>query len=278
MERFETKYDLLDRVYADTRLKRTTKALMQYLVVKSNERSCHPSVATIAKAIRMSGRTVQRHMRYLEQYGYLVRKSRFYRQEQLTNQYEFVLDVMDTSDSKFKQEKIGDRMDKTLAESFEKKDSSFNKMKYIRSIAKTGLSNKECLVLIYFIHKANRDGITYGSIKAISRELRMSQRLLWKIILQLRSEGFFMLKNRKGSIAVKMQEVSDRKSKRVEGMVSTQLYPESENVYKEKSSLNDPTVKTLKCKRKRKSVKQMIRSFIKKIRSQLCRKLRTFLS
>lgn len=278
MERFETKYDLLNRVYADERLKRTTKALMQYLVAKSDERSCYPSVAAIARAIRMSERTVQRHMRELEQYGYLVRKSRFYRQEQLTNQYEFVLDVMDTSDSKFKQEKIGDCMDKTLAEFYDQKDCSFNKMKYIRSIAKTGLSNKECLVLIYFIHKANRDGITYGSIKAISRELRMSQRLLWKIILQLRSEGFLMLKKRKGSIAVKMQEVSDRKSKRVEGMVSTQLYPESENVYKEKSSLNDPTVKTLKCERKRKSVKKMLRRFIKKIRSQLYRKLRAFLS
>ena len=98
MERFETKYDLLNRVYADTRLKRTTKSLMQYLVAKSDDRSCHPSVAVIAAAIRMSERTVQRHIRELEKFRYLLCICRFYLYEQRTKQYEFVLDVVFDSD------------------------------------------------------------------------------------------------------------------------------------------------------------------------------------
>lgn len=208
MERFETKYDLLNRVYGDTRLKRTTKALMQYLVAKSDERSCHPSVATIAKTIRMSERTVQRHMRELEQYGYLVRKARFYRQEQLTNQYEFVLDVMDAPEPQIKRENTSSYPDGISFEESKDEAHTFNKIEYIKSIAGTGLSNKECLVLIYLVHKANRKGIAYGSIKAAGRNLNISQRLLWKIILELRAKGCLMLKNSKGRFMVKLLSLS----------------------------------------------------------------------
>lgn len=211
MERFETKYDLLNRVYGDTRLKRTTKALMQYLVARSDERSCHPSVAAIAKTIRMSERTVQRHMRELEQYGYLVRKARFYCQEQLTNQYEFVLDVMDAPEPQIKRENKSSYL---AGISFEEAIQNlqeahpFNKIEYIKSIAGTGLSNKECLVLIYLVHKADQKGITYGSITAAGRNLHISQRLLWKIILELRAKGCLMLKNSKGRFMVKLMQLS----------------------------------------------------------------------
>ena len=208
MERFETKYDLLNRVYGDTRLKRTTKALMQYLVAKSDERSCHPSVAVIAKTIRMSERTVQRHMRELEQYGYLIRKARFYRQEQLTNQYEFVLDVMDAPEPQLKRENKSSYPDGNSFKESIQEDHPFNKIEYIKSIAGTGLSNKECLILIYLVHKANQKGITYGSIKAVSRNLHISQRLLWKIILELRAKGCLMLKNSKGRFMVKLVPLS----------------------------------------------------------------------
>lgn len=208
MERFETKYDLLNRVYGDTRLKRTTKALMQYLVAKSDGRSCHPSVSAIAKTIRMSERTVQRHMRELEQYGYLVRKARFYRQEQLTNQYEFVLDVMDAPEPQLKRESKSGYPDGISFEDSREEAHPFNKIEYIKSIAGTRLSNKECLVLIYLVHKANRKGITYGSIKAASRNLHISQRLLWKIILELRAKGCLMLKNSKGRFMVKLLSLS----------------------------------------------------------------------
>lgn len=209
MERFETKYDLLNRVYGDTRLKRTTKALMQYLVAKSDERSCHPSVAVIAKTIRMSERTVQRHMRELEQYGYLVRKARFYRQEQLTNQYEFVLDVMDAPEPQLKRENKSGYPDGISFEESKEENYPFNKIEYIKSIAGTGLSNKEYLVLIYLVHKANQKGITYGSIKAASKNLHISQRLLWKIILELRAKGCLMLKKSKGRFMVKLVPLSD---------------------------------------------------------------------
>lgn len=204
MERFETKYDLLNRVYGDTRLKRTTKALMQYLVAKSDERSCHPSVAAIAKTIGMSERTVQRHMRELEQYGYLVRKARFYRQEQLTNQYEFVLDVMDAPEPQLKRESKSGYPDGISFEESKEEAHPFNKIEYIKSIAGTGLSNKECLVLIYLVHKADQKGITYGSIKTAGRNLHISQRLLWKIILELRAKRCLMLKNSKGRFMVKL--------------------------------------------------------------------------
>lgn len=208
MERFETKYDLLNQVYADNRLKRTTKALMQYLVAKSDERSCHPSVAAIAKAIRMSERTVQRHMRELEQHGYLVRKARFYCQEQLTNQYEFVLDVMDAPDSQIKGEDKSGHPDRLPFGEAGWEEHHFNKIEYIKSIAGTGLSNKECLVLIYLVHKAGRKGIAYGSIKAAGRELCISQRLLWRIILELRAKGCLQLKSSRGRFMVKLVPLS----------------------------------------------------------------------
>lgn len=254
MERFETKYDLLNRVYADNRLKRTTKALMQYLVAKSDEMSCHPSVATIAAAIRMSERTVQRHMRHLEQYGYIQTKSRFYRSEQLSNQYEFVLDVTDDENLQYIKNKESKKTLKEQAEKVFKEEPVFNKMNYIKEIiTKTGLSNKECLVLIYFVHKTNRGGITYGSIKAFSQELHMSWRLLWKIILKLRAGGYFMLKNQRENIIVKLlhpqaYEVLTETEKENKDIATSQhkeksVYPESGKVYQKEISEMDPVGK-----------------------------------
>lgn len=258
MERFETKYDLLNRVYEDTRLKRTTKALMQYLVAKSDERSCHSSVAAIAKAIRMSERTVQRHMRELEEYGYLVRKARFYRQEQLTNQYEFVLDVMDTHEPQLKRENkssypAGISFKESIPDT--QKEIPFHKIEYIKSIAGTGLSNKECLVLIYLVHKANQKGITYGSIKAASRNLHISRRLLWKIILELRIKGCLLLKKNKGRFVVKLMPFSscsiqqeekkeqgelleERRAKQVDAMVKSEVFRIMQSEYGRKEPVH----------------------------------------
>lgn len=207
MERFETKYDLLNRVYADTRLKRTTKSLMQYLVAKSDDKSCHPSVATIAAAIRMSERTVQRHMRELEKYHYLVCRKRFYRNEQLTNQYEFVLDVMDTSDTNMRPSADLGMDYKKYMEDHEAEKQNLSKIKYIKYISESRLSNKECLVLIYFVHKANQNGIAYSNIKKVSKELHMSARLLWKTILELRAKQYLLLKSNAGRVIVKLTDV-----------------------------------------------------------------------
>lgn len=257
MERFETKYDLLNRVYADTRLKRTSKALMQYLVIKSDERSCHPSVASIAASIRMSERTVQRHMRELEKYHYIACKSRFYRDEQLTNQYEFVLDVIDDG-QQIENEKIGSIIEKVQAEAFCKGNTNFSKMKYIKNITKMRLSNKEHMLLIYLVHKANQSGIVYGSIIRICKELHMSQRLLWKIILELREQGYFMLKQHRGRIAVKLVY---REKVEVDTDMEKEMaiYPESKKVYQEKSFEKDHTIKTDDNSRNEKNVKQKIK-------------------
>lgn len=231
MERFETKYDLLNRVYADTRLKRTTKSLMQYLVAKSDDKSCHPSVATIAAAIRMSERTVQRHMRELEKYHYLVCRKRFYRNEQLTNQYEFVLDVMDTSDTNMRPSADLGIDYKKYMEDHEAEKQNLSKIKYIKYISESRLSNKECLVLIYFVHKANQNGIAYSNIKKVSKELHMSARLLWKTILELRAKQYLLLKSNAGKIIVKLTEPDPEGEKRE--VEKEKLYPELENVYSE---------------------------------------------
>ena len=91
--RFENKYDLLRQCYQDAEIKRSGKALMQYLVYISNKQHCVPAVNTIAAALSISKRTVQRHMRMLEQRGYIIRKSRYYNHEQLSNEYVFSFGV-----------------------------------------------------------------------------------------------------------------------------------------------------------------------------------------
>lgn len=268
MERFETKYDLLNRVYKDTRLKRTTKALMQYLVAKSDRLSCHPSVAVIAASIKMSERTVQRHMRQLEQYGYIRIKSRFYRQEQLTNQYEFVLDVVDDPELQYNSKQERNTI-KEQAEQFCREAYKFNKMDYIRKLAKTGLSNKECLVLIYFVHKANQNGIAYGSIKSVCRELHISKRLLWQVILELRSKGYLMLKNRRENIIVKLLTIADVGTKDVVHDHADKkeiLYPESRKVYNENSGVvRHGRDARWPMGRQKRSWKQLLRSVWKKL-------------
>ncbi len=89
MQRFETKYDLLNAAYKDPELKKGTIALLQYLVHKSNREQCFPSVDTIAKALGVCRRTVQYNMRKLERAGYIIRKDRYYNHVQSTNQYVF---------------------------------------------------------------------------------------------------------------------------------------------------------------------------------------------
>lgn len=95
MQRFETKYDILQRAYKDRDIKKGTISLLQYLVMKSNKSNCFPAVDTIAAALGCCRRTVQYNMRKLERAGYIVRKDRWYNHQQLSNQYCFPLDVME---------------------------------------------------------------------------------------------------------------------------------------------------------------------------------------
>ena len=93
MQRFETKFDLLQEAYKDTGLKKGTIALLQYLVYKSNREECYVSVGTIAAALNVCVRTVQNNMRKLEKAGYVIRKDRWYDHQQLSNRYIFNLGI-----------------------------------------------------------------------------------------------------------------------------------------------------------------------------------------
>lgn len=271
MERFETKYDLLNKAYQDIRLKRTTKAIMQYLVMKSDEKGCHPSVATIAEAIGRSERTVQRHMRILEHAGYISNSSRFYQQNQLTNQYSFQLDVMDEEHRDIVP--IGAGMKEEIAAEREQSmefdqngagcvpsmscedQTGITKSKYIQSIYQSQLSAGERMLLIYMIHKANQGGLVYGRIDRICRELHMSRRLLYRTIRRLRQMGAILVKSRHGDILVKLQNMGDSTSNVSENHHESRerkLYPESKNIYQINILKNDPLNKLYQENRKEK--------------------------
>lgn len=284
MERFETKYDLLNRAYADIRLKRTTKAVMQYLVIKSDHKSCHPSVETIAAAIKMSERTVQRHMRYLEQYGYIIRRSRYYRMEQLTNQYEFVLDVIDSNQEKA--EAIGKNMKKETVYNADLQPMQKSKAYYIQEAVKTGLTARERLVFIYMIHKANKAGIAYGSLKLIAKQLHMSRRLLYKTLADLRKKGFLQIKG-SGNLIIKIVPVDDWKKdySESENISSGYEYPECKKVYPENRKKywkdevqEDHIMISQEANRKYESIKKKIGSIVKVVWRKLYRGVMHFLS
>ena len=159
MERFETKYDLLNQAYKDDRLKRSTKAVMQYLVALSDKTKSHPSVATIARAIGMSDRTVQRHMRLLELYGYLERKSRYYHNEQLTNEYVFNLSVLEADSDRDRREQVEGVMHQISSTDLneKKEEKPYRKKTYLNWIyQKSDLQPAERVLLVYLVHKAER--------------------------------------------------------------------------------------------------------------------------
>lgn len=280
MERFETKYDLLNKAYQDTRLKRTTKAIMQYLVMKSDEKGCHPSVATIAEAIGRSERTVQRHMRILEHTGYISNISRYYQQNQLTNQYSFQLDIMDEEHRDIVP--IGAGMKEEIAaereQSMESDQSGagcvpsmscedqtgITKSKYIQSIYQSQLSSGERMALIYMVHKADQSGLVYGSIDRICHELHMSRRLLYRILRKLRQMHAILVKSRHGGILVKLQYMGDNTSNASEYHHESrrELYPESKNIYQMNILENDPLNKLYQENRKEKVRSSSSRKFL----------------
>lgn len=91
MQKFETKYDLLNAAHRDSELKKGCILLLQCLIHRSDKERCFPALETIAKALNVCKRTVQYNMRKLENAGYIIRKDRWYNHQQLTNQYVFNL-------------------------------------------------------------------------------------------------------------------------------------------------------------------------------------------
>lgn len=285
MERVANKYDLLNQAYADEHLKRTTKAVMQYLVALSNSTGCHPAVATIARAVRTSERTVQRHIRILEQAGYIIKKTRFYHQEQLTNEYLFPLDVIEEAEH-------------TGVKSGSRAETTLQKRAYMDQIYQASLSAGEQVVLIYFIHKANRQGRVIKLKADIMQACHMSWRLVCRYLVSLQHKGILIGYSRRNYVCCRLQpqeqwqmpmQTADETPNATPekqpdnpdaaGMHRTgQVYPESEKVYQEKHYPDDHSVKILIPEGKRKNVKQFIRQALKNIRKQLHRWLGHLLS
>jgi|GEM_PF-2325370 len=215
MERFETKYDLMNRVYKDNRLKRTTKAVMQYLVALSGKEKCNPAVSTIAQAIGMSERTVQRHMRLLEQYGYLERKSRYYRHEQITNEYVFILSVVNENEAKVLP--IGIKETESDISEAGKAAAGIpahplRKKDYLKWIYRDNqkLLPAEKVLLTYLVHKANVHGRAYGRINAICHDIRISRRQIRKLLCSIRRKGIVQVKNNQNTITVQLQPIGEQ--------------------------------------------------------------------
>ncbi len=71
---------MIEAVYAALLTQRATLVIL-YLINRANkELTCFPCVKTIAKECNISPRTVQRALKDLEEYGFLIRESRYHLQ------------------------------------------------------------------------------------------------------------------------------------------------------------------------------------------------------
>lgn len=71
---------MIQAVYAALLTQRATLVIL-YLINRANkELTCFPCVKTIAKECNISPRTVQRALKDLEEYGFLIRESRYHPQ------------------------------------------------------------------------------------------------------------------------------------------------------------------------------------------------------
>lgn len=186
--RFENKYDLLRQCYQDAGIKRSGKALMQYLVYISNKQHCVPAVDTIAAALSVSKRTVQRHMRMLEQRGYIIRKSRYYNHEQLSNEYVFSFGVTTESVKSDKPYPAnqGEPVRKVdIISSVMNKDNQMH------------ITEKVCYV--YLAHICNKAGYVRKSIQDIAKAASISFSYAKAIIYRLIRKGLL-----KGASVVRM--------------------------------------------------------------------------
>ena len=167
MQKFESKFDLLKAAYNDENLKKSTIALLQYLVHKSNKEQCFPAVETIAKAMNVCKRTVQYNMRKLEAAGYIIRKDRYYNHQQLSNQYIFNLGIKDENQkrellySDKEKEALNDFLFHNLGENHK---PDMNKSKEVLKIYNMNLSKYEKLLLVYLLHKADKYAFVYEEI------------------------------------------------------------------------------------------------------------------
>ncbi len=192
MQRFETKYDLLNAAYKDSQLKKGTILLLQYLVHKSNKEQCFPAVETIAKALNVCKRTVQYNMRKLEKAGYIIRKDRWYNHQQLSNQYIFNFGI--TEDKPGKMRFTDEEYDTMNRVSFNNPDRNIRKISDIQKIYKMDLSQREKLLLIYLYHRANKKGVVYDLPEVFMDAVGIRRRSLMRLLHSLRDKGLLKIK------------------------------------------------------------------------------------
>lgn len=192
MQRFETKYDLLNAAYKDSQLKKGAILLLQYLVHKSNKEQCFPAVETIAAALSVCKRTVQYNMRKLEKAGYIIRKDRWYNHQQLSNQYIFNFGI--TEDMPGKMRFTDKEYDTINQVSFNNPDRNIRKISDIQKIYKMDLSHREKLLLIYLYHRANKKGLVYDVPEVFMDAVGIRRRSLMRLLHSLRNKGMLNIK------------------------------------------------------------------------------------
>ena len=195
MQRFETKYDLLNAAYKDEQLKKGAISLLQYLVHKSNKDKCFPAVETIAKALNVCKRTVQYNMRKLEKTGYIIRIDRWYNHQQLTNQYIFNLDVTEDQPGQIQYTDADKEQISSLFNNDDQEQQQYVKTREIMNVYQMCLTGREKLLLINLIHRANKSGLTYRTEKQIMKDIGVGRRTLIKLLNALRSKHLIMVRN-----------------------------------------------------------------------------------
>lgn len=198
MQRFETKYDLLNKAYKDDNITKGTLTLFQYLVHKSDKKGCFPKVDTIASALGCCRRTVQYNMRKLEKTGYIIRKDRWYNHQQLSNMYSFNVGVMDEKEYNVYEnnEEIPEPQYEDLCQ--EKKDKGF-KSTGIKKIFESEMGSYDKLLLIYCYHKADKKGIMYGGIDEFCKALGINKRTLNRLLTRLRTDNLIQVRTVRSS-------------------------------------------------------------------------------
>jgi DNA-binding MarR family transcriptional regulator len=298
MQRFETKFDLLNKAYNDETLKKGTIALFQYLVYKSNKEQCFPSVDTIAVALNVCKRTVQYNMRKLEKAGYIIRKDRWYNHQQLTNQYVFNLGVTEETkaaqccfkqnkeevESCFKQDIDRENANKN-GEYQNNSQSEISKTAELLKIYKMPLSCREKLLLIYLFHRANKKGIVYDAPEAYMNAIGVGYTTFVKLLKMLRAKELIKVKyisvSGKKLLLVKLTCKDWQKDKEVssssmqEVFSYQEVFPEDKPVQNSQKVVSDPPERIMKnlhhinslvWKKVLKKCRQTIQSGIRKVR------------
>lgn len=245
IQRFETKFDLLKAAYEDEKLKKSTVALLQYLVHKSNKEQCFPAVETIAKAMNVCKRTVQYNMRKLERAGYIIRKNRYYNHQQLSNQYIFNLGIIDMAEGNKRNiytDNEKEALNDFLFTNFGKNSApDMDKSKEVLKIYNMNLSKYEKLLLVYLLHKADKYAFVYEDMNTYMKAIGVCRTTMVRLLNGLRKKGLILVKSMQlgskelltikltRSIYTNQEEKEDEKKKSEYIVKNTQICPDDHN-------------------------------------------------